>query len=56
MLIIYFRAAEAWVLGGIPHIKHTNYQNFYLYIIHRLYISAKELASIGYKLHSSLIN
>lgn len=36
--------------------KAHKHQNFYFYIVHRLYISAKELVSIGYKLHSSLIN
>lgn len=31
-LIIYFRAVQAWVSGGIPQIKHSNHQKFLLFV------------------------
>lgn len=30
--LVYFRAAQPWVLGGVPQSKHTNYQNLIQFI------------------------
>lgn len=30
--IIYFRAVQAWVSGGIPQSKHSNHQKFLLFV------------------------
>lgn len=51
-LFTYFRAAQAWVLRGLPQTKHPNYQFILLFMPLR----NKGIGAHWLQVHSSLIN